>query len=224
MAQFKVNGRIRGVSELLQSNPTHQHPSDPLYKLIRPIQQKRMKTEEDHEALAKFGFLTSAHWKVENLEDGVEIDNNGRVHFDGFEQPMMPADSLKASFGEASKALMNRKGSAFDRGVLIHDDFEIRYDGPKKCNGMWDARLFRNHGGSRNGGKLVWITRVCIPAQWEVDFEMFVDTTQIELSTLEEMIVASGKFIGVGSWRPANGGRFGRYTLDEMTAQEMAGV
>ena len=64
-----------------------------------------MKTEEDHEALAKFGFLTSAHWKHENLEDGVEIDSNGQVHFDGFSQPLMPANCLKSAFGEASKAL-----------------------------------------------------------------------------------------------------------------------
>lgn len=224
MANYQVSGLITGVSPLLQSNPRHHHPSDPINKLQRPVMGKRMKTEDDHVALARFGFLTSAHWSKENLKDGVEIDSNGNVLFDGFSDPYIPADMLKAAIGESSKALQNRMGSAFDRGVQIHDDMPLIYDGPKDCNGMWDAGLYRNDGGSRNGGKLVWITRVCIPTGWQLRFNLFCDSTQVELSVLEDMIQAAGKYIGMGSWRPANGGRFGRFTLDQFDAVEAAGL
>ena len=224
MATFQVTGTLCGVSPLLQSNPTHHHPSDPIQKLAAPVMKKRSKTEEDHLSIARLSFIRSAHWGQENLKDGIEIDSNGNVLFNGFSDPLLPADMLKAGFGEASKALQNRMGSAFARGVQIFDDVPLKFEGPKDCNGMWDAGLFRNDGGSRNGGNLVWITRVAIPRGWKANFNLMVDTSQVELSVLETMIQASGKFIGIGSWRPANGGRFGRFTLDEFNAVEVAGV
>ena len=222
MASFEVLGTITGVSPLLQSNPTHHHPSDGLEKLTGPIRSKRMKTEEDHVALARLGFLASAHWRHENMIDGVEIDANGNVSFDGFTDPIVPADMLRASLAESSKALKNRMGSAFDRGVQVLDDFTLEYDGPKDCNGMWEKGYYRNHGGSRNGGKLVWITRVCIPADWRVNFKLLCDSTQVELTELQRMIEAAGRYIGIGSWRPANGGRYGRFVLDAFQANELA--
>lgn len=224
MATFQVTGTLCGVSPLLQSNPTHHHPSDPLQKLAAPVMTKRKKTEEDHEAIARLSFIRSAHWGKENLKDGVEIDSNGTVHFSGFSDPLLPADMLKAGFAESSKALQNRMGSAFARGVQIFDDVPLEYEGPTEANEMWDAGLFRNDGGSRNGGALVWITRVAIPRGWQARFNLLCDTSQVELQTLQSMIEATGKYIGLGSWRPANGGRFGRFTLDEFNAVEVAGV
>ena len=222
MATYEVSGVVTGVSPLLQSNPQHHHPSDPLHKITAPIMGKRMKTEDDHVALAKLGFLASAHWAKEDLREGVEIDNNGNVGFSGFSDPFIPGDMLRASLAESSKALKNRMGSAFDRGVQVLDDFALQYDGPKDCNGMWEAGMYRNDGGSRNGGKLVWITRACIPVGWQINFSLRCDSSQVELSVLEDMIRAAGRYIGMGSWRPANGGRFGRFTLDTFEAVEAA--
>ena len=85
---------------------------------------------------------------------------------------------------------------------------------------MWEAGLFRNDGGSSAGGKLVWITRVAIPRGWQLHFSLRCDSSQVELDVLQTMIVAAGKFIGMGSWRPANGGRFGRFALSEFVAVE----
>ena len=208
MATFEVQGLITGLSPLLQSNPRHHHPSDPLEKLTAPVRSKRSKTEEDHVALARLGFIASGHW---GKEGDVEIDNNGNVTFTGWGSPILPGDMLRASLSESSKALKNRMGAAFDRGVQVVDDFALQFDGPKDCNGMWDRGLFRNDGGSRNGGKLVWITRVCIPAGWQSQFNLLVD-----------MIRGAGRYIGIGSWRPANGGRFGRFALDQFEATEVA--
>lgn len=222
MAIYDVTGVLQGVSPLLQSNPAHHHPSDPLHKIAAPVMGKRMKTEDDHVALARLGFLSSAHWGKEDLKNGVEIDSQGAVKFSGFADPFIPGDMLRAALSESSKALKNRMGAAFDRGVQVLDDFPLIYDGPKDCNGMWEAGLYRNDGGSRNGGKLVWITRVAIPREWQINFKLRCDSSQVELSVLEEMISAAGRFIGMGSWRPANGGRFGRFTLESFKFEEAA--
>lgn len=220
MAIYDVTGILQGVSPLLQSNPAHHHPSDPLHKIAAPVMSKRMKTEDDHVALAKLGFLASAHWGKEDLQNGCEIDSQGAVNFSGFSDPYVPCDMLRASLAESSKALKNRMGAAFDRGVQVLDDFPLAYEGPKDCNGMWEAGLYRNDRGSRNGGKLVWITRICIPRGWQINFSLRCDSSQVELSVLENMIQAAGKYIGMGSWRPANGGRFGRFALETFQAVE----
>ena len=221
MANYLVSGVLSGASPLLQSNPAHHHPSDPLCKLTSPLSKKRMKTEEDHVALAKLHFLASAHWLNTGSGEDVAIDSSGNVHFQGYSNPYIPGDMLRASLAESSKALKNRMGSAFDRGVQVLEDFELQYDGPKDCNGMWDANMFRNDRGDR-AGKLVWITRACIPVGWKINFSLKLDSSQVELSVLEQMIEAAGRYIGLGSWRPANGGRFGRFTLDQFQAQEVA--
>ena len=222
MATYEVTCTVSGLSPLLQSNPRHHHPSDPINKITAPVRSKRMKSEDDHVALARLGFLTSAHWSRENLTDGVEIDGNGNVLFDGFSDPFLPADMFRASVEESSKALKNKMGSAFKRGVQVLDDAPLVYDGPKDCNGMWDAGMYRNDGGSRNGGALIWITRVCIPRGWQASFKLMCDTSQVELAVLESMIQGAGRYIGIGSWRPANGGRFGRFTLESFEASEMS--
>jgi hypothetical protein len=219
VAIYDVTGILQGVSPLLQSNPAHHHPSDPLHKLAAPVMSKRMKTEDDHVVLARLSFLRSAHWGTEDLKNGCEIDSQGAVHFSGFADPFIPGDMLRASLADSSKALKNRMGSAFDRGVQVLDDFPLTYEGPKECNSMWEAGLYRNDRGSRNN-KLVWVTRVCIPRGWQINFSLRCDSSQVELSVLEDMIRAAGKYIGMGSWRPANGGRFGRFALESFQAVE----
>jgi hypothetical protein len=217
MALYEVSGIITGVSPLLQSNPQHHFPSAPLNKLTAPVRDRRKKTEDDHFALARLGFIASGHWEKHG---DVEIDKNGNVLFSDWENLYVPGDMLRASLAESSKALKNRMGAAFDRGIQVIEDFPLIYDGPKDCNGMWEKGLYRNDPGNRNGGSLVWITRVCVPVGWQIRFNLHCDSSQVELSVLEQMIQAAGRYIGIGSWRPANGGRFGRFTLDELKATE----
>tara|TARA_R100001443_G_scaffold1502_2_gene5539 strand:- start:123 stop:800 length:678 start_codon:yes stop_codon:yes gene_type:complete len=217
MALFSVTGTIQGVKPLLLSNFKYQHPCEPLYKLKAPISKKRNKTEEDFVALSKLDFLMSGHWLNDDGNDcNAEIDSNGNVSFEGFSDPYIPAGMLRSSIGNSSKALNNRKGAAFDRGVLIDADFPLRYTGSKICNEMWDQGLHQRDRGDRNG-KLIWITRIKIPTGWEIDFQINCDSSQVEISQLEDMIKGAGRYIGVGSWRPENGGSNGKFKLMDDT-------
>jgi hypothetical protein len=216
MANYIVTGTLHGASPLLQSSKQHQHPSDPLNRLTKPVRERKTKTEEDHVALAQLQFVASGHW---SKDGNIAINNDGSIDFSGYERPFVPGDMLRASLKQASRALKNRKGAGFDRGVQILDDFELRYEGPKECRAMWDQGLYRNDGGDR-AGKLIWITRVSIPVGWEIDFSLRLDSSQLEVSDLQLMIEAAGRYIGMGSWRPTCGGRFGRYSLDAFSAVE----
>ena len=157
----------------------------------------------------------SGHWLNDDDDDcDVEIDSNGNVSFKGFANPFIPAGMLRASVRNSSKALGNKKGSAFDRGVQVNDDCPLMYEGSKVCDKMWDEELYERSRGDRSGS-LIWITRIKIPVDWEIDFQITCDSTQVEISQLEDMIKWAGRYIGVGSWRPENGGSYGQFKLKE---------
>lgn len=49
--------------------------------------------------------------------------------------------------------------------------------------------------------------------QWEAEFTLSVDEDSISLSQVKQIIEDAGKYIGIGSFRPMNNGRFGRFKL-----------
>tara|TARA_B100001248_G_C27393176_1_gene463695 strand:+ start:1652 stop:2323 length:672 start_codon:yes stop_codon:yes gene_type:complete len=219
MALYKVRGTLTGVTPIQLQNFKYQHPSEPLYKIRTPISQKRKKTEEDHITLSKLDFLMSCHWQIDNTDDcDCIVDSNGNVSFAGFKNPYMPAEMLRKSIRNSAKALNNRKGSAFDRGVTVTKDMLLNFKGEKDCNTMWNDKLYVRLRGERNGN-LIWITRVKIP-DWSVNFSLTCDTSQVELSELETMLTASGMYSGVGSYRPENGGNAGKFTVSNFAYEE----
>ena len=221
MALYKVRGTLTGVTPIQLQNFKYQHPSEPLYKIRTPISLKRKKTEEDHITLSKLDFLMSCHWQIDDTDDcDCIVDSNGNVSFAGFKNPYMPAEMLRKSIRNSAKALNNRKGSAFDRGVTVTKDMLLNFEGEKDCNAMWNDKLYVRLRGERNGN-LIWITRVKIP-DWSVNFSLTCDTSQVELSELETMLTASGMYSGVGSYRPENGGNAGKFTVSNFAYEETA--
>lgn len=49
--------------------------------------------------------------------------------------------------------------------------------------------------------------------EWELDFEVTFDEEQIPASILKEIMERAGKFVGIGDWRPAKKGRFGKFQV-----------
>ena len=49
--------------------------------------------------------------------------------------------------------------------------------------------------------------------EWELDFEVTFDEDQIPASILKECFERAGKFVGIGDWRPAKKGRFGKFQV-----------
>jgi len=222
MALYKVLGTLEGTTPVQLQNPMYQHPSEPLYKIRTPISKKRLKTEEDYISLSKLDFLMSCHWAVSDTDDcDCVVDSNGNVSFSGFSNPYMPAEMLRKSIRNSAKALNNRKGSAFDRGVTVTEDMPFDYQGAKDCNGMWEEKSYVRLRGERSGS-LIWITRVKIPKDWSVNFSLTCDTSQVELTELETMLKASGKYSGVGSYRPEKGGNAGKFNVTAFECEEIA--
>lgn len=49
--------------------------------------------------------------------------------------------------------------------------------------------------------------------EWELDFSVTFDDEQISATVLKEIFDRAGKFVGLGDWRPAKKGRFGKFQV-----------
>lgn len=49
--------------------------------------------------------------------------------------------------------------------------------------------------------------------KWEISFEVNFEETQIEPSVMKELFDIAGRMVGVGDWRPAKKGRFGKFQV-----------
>ena len=49
--------------------------------------------------------------------------------------------------------------------------------------------------------------------EWELEFAITFDEEQIPASILKEILERAGKFVGIGDWRPAKKGRFGKFQV-----------
>lgn len=126
----------------------------------------------------------------------------------------IPGMALKWSVAEAAKYLslkIKGKGQAtytkhFDAGIMITDDLML---GAKKdtVRGEW---VHCNSDGKRGSGKRVMR---CFPVvdKWEATATIYILDDIIDEDVLREHLVAAGNFIGLGRFRPRNGGIFGRF-------------
>ena len=49
--------------------------------------------------------------------------------------------------------------------------------------------------------------------EWDLDFKVTFDEEQVSASILKEIFERAGKFVGLGDWRPAKKGRFGKFQV-----------
>ena len=47
--------------------------------------------------------------------------------------------------------------------------------------------------------------------EWEIEFEVTFDDTEIPPSIVKELFDIAGRIVGIGDWRPAKKGRFGKF-------------
>jgi len=49
--------------------------------------------------------------------------------------------------------------------------------------------------------------------EWELDFEVTFDETEVAPNIMKELFDIAGKIVGIGDWRPAKKGRFGKFQV-----------
>ena len=105
----------------------------------------------------------------------------------------------------------------FRAGIMVTDPLLLGV----KAADVSPLRLFVPADGKTGGGKRVWKNFPTIQ-QWSCRGEIYIlDPTLIDKpGKIHEYLSHAGKFVGVGVSRPANGGYFGRFIVEDFKTIE----
>jgi hypothetical protein len=143
-----------------------------------------------------------------------------KCHYDKSGIVYIPQMSFKMALDSAARLKGERipgKGQStytkrFMAGVLVLEPLslgvpvkEIEHD-----------HLYVNADGVRGSGKRVW-KRFPRFDSWSGDVEFHVLSDEIPKDVFESTLRASGQFVGIGRFRPENGGFYGRFEVTKVT-------
>lgn len=142
-----------------------------------------------------------------------------RLHTDEKGFVFIPGQAFKFCLDSAAKRLgikiVGKRGGTytkhFNSGVSVFEPMGL---GIKKKDVPFQD-LFLNADGVRGSGKRV-MRRMPIIQAWEgtVEFMVFDDVITEEIFT--QVLKEAGKFIGIGQFRPENGGSNGRFSVEKI--------
>lgn len=137
---------------------------------------------------------------------------------------VIPAFAVKDCLAQAarySKQQIPGQGKAtwtkkFEAGIAIMDNPDLNLD-PASVNCVV---VSVNADGVRGSGKRVLRRFPLVPAGWTTTFEVYILDPIIKESVFREMAEIAGTFIGLGQYRPQNGGTNGRFLLSRLDWQD----
>lgn len=140
-----------------------------------------------------------------------------KCHFDKDGQVFIPPMSFKQALDVAAKMLgrtIPGKGKAtyskfFLAGVLVMDGPML---GITKDAVAMD-RIHANADGVRGSGKRVWRNFPRIES-WAATVDYHILADEITKDVFEDALTQCGSFVGIGRFRPQNGGFYGRFKID----------
>ena len=185
MHRFRIS--MTGTTPLLMHSSRLADPLDPVAKALKRVTGKRVKTDEDHEEMAR-------------------IEHAGGLYLDDPLGPYVPGENVARCLVEAAR--ITKSGKKIEQGVVIDTDVNpLVYRGPRDPDGLWADENFRHRASVKIGQQRVMRTRPLF-REWEVYADGIYDPAIINLGDLGEIAETAGARIGLGDWRP----RFGRFT------------
>lgn len=179
---------------------------------ISPYSQSRYVDKDEH---PKLGKETPDSYEKRTWQARVHVDKDGI--------PFMPAMSLKKALDSASKYLGKIPGERnatftkrFKSGLLITENIPLFVDGGKRratlddFEGEW---LFLDAGGKAGQGSTRVKRRMPRLVEWVVTATVYLIDEVIDADVLERALTDAGRFVGLGRFRPENGGFYGRFRV-----------
>ncbi|HIK66748.1 MAG TPA: hypothetical protein EYF95_02120 [Flavobacteriales bacterium] len=185
--------KLVGESPILLACDRLADPLDPAtieHKKLTAIRGKA-KTAEIQLALYKSTYLNAIYY-----------DDKVGVH--------IPSINIKKCLEEGAK--LTRNGDKVRKGVMIFDEKIALNYGKKKLNPeqLWADPQYRYV-------KSVVVSKSKIMAyrpkftDWSLEVDITFDEDIIQADWMVEYLNAAGRYVGLGGFRPANSGMFGRF-------------
>ena len=158
----------------------------------------------------------------ENSEDYEKRVWRDRIHSDSDGNTFIPPMAFKRSIESAARYLSEQipgKGKAtytkhFLSGILVQEGLPLNIK-KDDVTGKWYFLSSTGKKGSE-GGTMVW---KCYPEfhKWKGDVTFYVTDDTIPEDVFERFLTEAGRLIGIGRFRPQNGGFFGTYKVNSVT-------
>lgn len=147
-----------------------------------------------------------------------------RIHRTADGRVFIPPVAFKMAVADAAQSLSIKipgKGNNlytkhFRQGILVIEPLVFDLE----AEAVASERLFLHANGKRGSGTRVWRRMPLIP-EWSgrVNFLILDDVINEEI--FRRVLGEAGNFIGIGRFRPQNGGWYGRFAVDALEWQEM---
>jgi len=142
-----------------------------------------------------------------------------RMHVTDDGHVFIPPMAFKFSMETAARYLRMRikekgqseYGKHFKSGVIVPEGLVL----PDIADDVFGEWLSLNSNGKRGSGTRVPRCMPCIP-KWKGVVQYYVLDSIIENSVFEKHLKEAGNFIGIGRFRPENGGFYGRYIIEKL--------
>lgn len=204
MGISNINIRITGLSPLLMSSDRLADPLDAAtieHKKLTSIRGKA-KTHEVYVAISKSQYVNGVYWAK-----GIG--------------PYIPTVNIKKCLEEGAK--LSRNGDKVRKGIILTEEM-VPLDYPGRPKGkphtpeqLWNAGVkYLDKRSVVVGGSRVICYRPCFPVPWTLEFSVSYDTDIIEAKWIIEYLNQAGSYIGLGGFRPAKNGHFGRFTAEDL--------
>jgi hypothetical protein len=210
----------------------------------RPATQRNVLTKED-DTMKRVTFLITGLAPYSQSKNYPKVKNQGEsdddhyrrtwrehMHVNGSGTVFIPPTGIKNTISEAAKFLsipIPGKGKSlytkhFEAGILVSKPVDLGV----RAEDVEYERLFLPSDGKRGGGKRVWKYYPFIP-KWQGEVELVViDDTVLQSSVsdptktvLEVVLDGAGSYKGLGRFRPANNGFYGRFEVSDFKVEEM---
>ena len=208
MAFRRFQLTIEGTRPLICGNPCTVDPVGPYAEAINWFTS--LKRNRNDYALYRLHWLFSGYWNTEGtFAYGADLD--GDSSFEGFADPILPAQNLQRCIRDGATAW--KLGKDTYRAIVVENDSPIEYDGPRDATEMYADSRFTSIARTKRGTMAV---RVRIP-DWQVSYQLLVNDEIIDPGTLARIIDRAGIAEGLGTWRPFNG----RFQVIELAELEL---
>jgi len=132
------------------------------------------------------------------------------MYIDDDGKPFIPSEQLIGSFINAGSFIKSKVGnSKKSMKNIVAAMFDIL---PMKIKLTTSWTIDKRSAVNKNIKARVIVLRPRWE-EWEAEFTLIVDNDTITKETIRTIIEYAGQYVGIGSFRPTNNGRFGRFTL-----------
>ena len=193
-----LDGRTAaGGTPLLMHNERLMDPLDSYTRALAKVTGKRKKTEADHLEIGRLEFMGGLYTTIP-MEADEPVADGLRLSY--------PTQNVVRSI--QAGATKQKLGRAVQRGVFPLEMFgDLTFDGDENIGDpdlLWKLGTFSLRKGVGVGQSKVMRTRG-IFLDWTLTCHVEVDAAQVDLDQLEAALEQSGRYYGIGDYRPLHG-------------------